>query len=34
MRLFKGEPVWTPVNRPADNHPARKSYVNKFAEIA
>ncbi|XP_057771554.1 acireductone dioxygenase 1-like [Salvia miltiorrhiza] len=27
MRLFVGEPVWTPFNRPQGNHPARKGYV-------
>lgn len=31
MRLFVGEPVWTPVNRPADNHPIRKKYVETFS---
>ncbi|KAM4771986.1 acireductone dioxygenase [Rhinophrynus dorsalis] len=27
MRLFVGEPVWTPYNRPADNFEAREKYV-------
>ncbi|KAK6167929.1 hypothetical protein SNE40_021852 [Patella caerulea] len=26
-RYFVGEPVWTPINRPADEHPARQSYI-------
>ncbi|CAM9791501.1 unnamed protein product [Phaeothamnion confervicola] len=27
MRLFVGEPVWTPYNRPQDEHPVRKAFV-------
>ena len=30
MRLFVGEPVWTPVNRPADDHASRQKYVSSF----
>ena len=30
MRLFVGEPVWTPYNRPHDEHPVRKQYIDNF----
>jgi 1,2-dihydroxy-3-keto-5-methylthiopentene dioxygenase len=30
MRLFKGHPVWTPFNRPVDDHPSRLSYVEQY----
>jgi 1,2-dihydroxy-3-keto-5-methylthiopentene dioxygenase len=30
-RLFVGEPVWTPINRPVgDAHSSRKSYVERL----
>ncbi|KAG0409760.1 hypothetical protein HPB47_013115 [Ixodes persulcatus] len=32
MRLFVGEPVWTPINRPADEHPARSQYVESLRQ--
>eukprot|EP00980_Cylindrotheca_fusiformis_P015867 scaffold4637_cov128-Cylindrotheca_fusiformis.AAC.38 len=32
MRLFIGQPVWTPFNRPQEDHPSRKAYVNGFIE--
>ena len=34
MRLFVGEPVWTPFNRPQDDLPERKKYVHDFLEPA
>ena len=30
MRLFVGEPVWTPLNRPAENLPSRQKYLESF----
>ncbi|KAL6194921.1 hypothetical protein ACLB2K_035996 [Fragaria x ananassa] len=32
MRLFIGDPVWTPFNRPHDHLPARKEYVKAFVD--
>ncbi|KAG2722261.1 hypothetical protein I3760_02G120900 [Carya illinoinensis] len=32
MRLFVGDPVWTPFNRPHDHLPARKEYIKAFVE--
>lgn len=32
MRLFKGEPVWTPYNRPQEDHPARMEYIQNLTE--
>ncbi|KAG6432285.1 hypothetical protein SASPL_103860 [Salvia splendens] len=34
MRLFVGDPVWTPFNRPHDHLPARKEYVDNFVNKA
>jgi len=34
MRLFVGEPVWTPYNRPQDDRPSRKKYVHQFLDTA
>ena len=31
MRLFVGEPVWTPINRPNDEHDSRKRYMTSFS---
>lgn len=30
MRLFVGEPVWTPYNRPQEDHPSRSNYLKAF----
>jgi len=32
MRLFIGQPVWTPFNRPCEEHESRKWYVREFLE--
>jgi len=32
MRLFIGQPVWTPFNRPCEEHESRKKYVTEFVE--
>ena len=32
MRLFIGQPVWTPFNRPCDEHESRIKYVKGFLE--
>eukprot|EP00594_Rhizosolenia_setigera_P012533 CAMPEP_0178964916 /NCGR_PEP_ID=MMETSP0789-20121207/15961_1 /TAXON_ID=3005 /ORGANISM="Rhizosolenia setigera, Strain CCMP 1694" /LENGTH=203 /DNA_ID=CAMNT_0020649781 /DNA_START=13 /DNA_END=624 /DNA_ORIENTATION=- len=32
MRLFIGQPVWTPFNRPCDEHPSRVAYVKSYEE--
>ncbi|KAF8067404.1 ADI1 [Scenedesmus sp. PABB004] len=34
MRLFVGEPVWTPHNRPQEAHPSRAKYVAAFGKSA
>jgi len=31
MRLFVGVPVWTPHNRPQEQHPSRVKYLQDFA---
>ncbi len=31
-RLFVGEPVWTPIPRPAEDHVKRQEYVRHLAE--
>lgn len=32
MRLFVGQPVWTPFNRPQEDHPSRKVFVRHYLE--
>ena len=31
-RLFIGQPVWTPFNRPCEEHESRAKYVREFLE--
>lgn len=33
MRLFKGVPIWTPINRPADEHLSRSAYIVNFGML-
>lgn len=30
LRLFIGDPVWTPLNRPQETHPSREKYTSSF----
>ena len=30
MRLFIGQPVWTPFNRPQEDHASRKFYIDNY----
>ncbi|TFJ84893.1 hypothetical protein NSK_003925 [Nannochloropsis salina CCMP1776] len=32
LRLFKGVPIWTPYNRPQENHPSRTKYSQSFLQ--
>jgi 1,2-dihydroxy-3-keto-5-methylthiopentene dioxygenase len=32
MRLFIGQPIWTPFNRPQEDHPSRQKYVNELKD--
>ncbi|KAK1387861.1 Acireductone dioxygenase [Heracleum sosnowskyi] len=34
MRLFVGDPIWTPYSRPHDHLPARKEYLESFVHKA
>ena len=33
MRLFKGVPVWTPINRPCEEHLSRARYLQRFQPL-
>ena len=32
MRLFIGDPIWTPFNRPQESNASRMKYVNEFVD--
>lgn len=32
MRLFVGQPIWTPFNRPQEEHESRQKYVEVYQE--
>lgn len=32
LRLFSGVPIWTPFNRPQEEHPSRLKYVDAFLQ--
>ena len=34
MRLFCGAPIWTPHNRPQEDAPVRKEYLDKYGAAA
>ncbi|KAL4426984.1 hypothetical protein ABPG77_009545 [Micractinium sp. CCAP 211/92] len=34
LRLFVGEPVWTPINRPAEEHPSRQKFLSSVGQAA
>ena len=33
MRLFIGQPIWTPFNRPQEDHGSRMAYVSKYLDM-
>ena len=33
-RLFIGQPVWTPFNRPCEEHESRKKYVSEYLVVS
>ena len=34
MRLFIGQPIWTPFNRPQEEHISRQKYVSSYIKGA
>lgn len=34
MRLFVGQPIWTPFNRPQEEHESRQKYVQEYVAAA